>query len=112
MAFSIPHTPQRPLPGAYLQTPSHRFQQPPQSSFGAPTQATSQSRGAQAQSHALVQQSQQNGQVTNRSSEDLKPVERASKAINDALQRESQFPELDAYITRESRCLIHEFGLI
>ena len=102
MSFAIPQTPQRPLPGAYLQTPSQRYPQPQHSNFGAPPQSSTHSQGAQTQSQALTQQPQYNGQVSNRPPEDLKPVERASKAINDALHRESQFPELDAYITRES----------
>ena len=104
MSFAIPQTPQRPLPGAYLQTPSNlpsQTGQPSQPNFGLP--ATSQQYGSQQQGHASAQQVQESagGQVASRSPEDLKPVERASKTINDSLLRETQYPELDSYISRK-----------
>ena len=46
-------------------------------------------------------QPQQNGAIANRTQNDLKPVERATRTINDALARETQYPELDAYVSRE-----------
>ncbi|KAG8531679.1 uncharacterized protein KY384_003311 [Bacidia gigantensis] len=90
MSFNIPQTPQRPLPGAYLQTPARN---PSQS-----TQSQSQQQPTN-QSQALTQ-TQGNGSVITRGSNDLEPVERASKVVNDALVRETQYPELDSYVSQ------------
>ena len=81
MSVAMSQTPQRPLPGTYLQTPANRQQQT---------------------STSLTQQHAQNGPVASRAQNDLRPVERACRNINDALARESQYPELDTYVTRKS----------
>ena len=105
MSFAIPQTPQRPLPGAYLSTPSnHPIQQPQiaQPTFGPSTVPSSQQYRSQ-QGQALAQQNQRNGPVAVKPPvEDLKPVERASRTINDAFAREAQYPELDSYVSRKS----------
>lgn len=104
MSFAIPQTPQRPLPGAYQITPAQRQSgsgQPNQSSSGPPQTFSSQQNGSQGQ--ALAAQ---------RPPEDLKPVERASRTISDALLREAQYPELDAYITRTCPSSSHPFSLL
>ena len=89
-------TPQKPLPGAYIQTPAvSRFQSlQSRQSISVPPQ----------QSQALNQQSQsvQNGGQKSES-QDILPIERAAKAVNEALSEESRYPDLDSYIGRESR---------
>ena len=100
--FAMPQTPQRPLPGAYIQTPAHslvnragQFNQPTY----RPNAVTSQlSHG---QSAALTQQKQQAGQVAGSSpAEELKPITRAARTINETLDQESRYPELDSYVSR------------
>ena len=103
MSYGIPQTPQRPLPGAYLSTPSNIQSQQVQTrqpKYSAPTAPISQQYGSQ-QGQALAQQHQQQGQFGKQQMEDLKPVERASRTINDALIRETQYPELDSYVSRK-----------
>lgn len=69
-----PQTPQKALPGAYFQTPAH-------------------------QSQALSQRGQPAPATTQRSNtEDIQPIDRAKKAVNEALLEESRYPELDNYI--------------
>ncbi|KAL8918572.1 MAG: hypothetical protein Q9208_007284 [Pyrenodesmia sp. 3 TL-2023] len=69
-----PQTPQKALPGAYVQTPAH-------------------------QSQALSQQGQGAQSGTQRSNADeIQPVARAARAVNEALSQESQYPDLDSYI--------------
>ncbi|KAL8938397.1 MAG: hypothetical protein Q9211_003227 [Gyalolechia sp. 1 TL-2023] len=77
MAYA-PQTPLKALPGAYFQTPAHQ------------SQALSQ-RGQVAQTGA------QKPNV-----EDVQPIGRAAKAVNEALLEESRYPELDNYIGRKS----------
>lgn len=96
----MPQTPQRPLPGAYIQTPAHGFAnkagQLNQPNF-RPNAITSQD-GRQGQSQALKQQT---GQVAGTSpAEELKPIERAARTINETLNQESRYPELDSYISQ------------
>ncbi|KAL8711927.1 MAG: hypothetical protein Q9225_007024 [Loekoesia sp. 1 TL-2023] len=74
-----PQTPQKALPGVYIQTPAH-------------------------QSQALSQRGQVAQTGTQRpDAEEIQPITRAAKAVNEALTRESRYPELDNYIGRESR---------
>lgn len=101
--FAMPQTPQRPLPGAYIQTPGHglaiKAGQLTQPKF-RPNTITSQN-GSQGQSKALAQPKQQIGQVAGTSSaEELKPIGRAARTINETLERESRYPELDSYVSR------------
>ncbi|KAL9600322.1 MAG: hypothetical protein Q9219_003272 [cf. Caloplaca sp. 3 TL-2023] len=73
MAY-MPQTPQKALPGAYIQTPAH-------------------------QSQALNQRGQIAQPAIQRPEpEDIPPISRAAKAVNEALQEESRYPELDNYI--------------
>lgn len=52
----------------------------------------------------MTQGNQQNGQSTGRqTAEYLQPLQRASKAVNDVLTREAQYPELDSYVGRKSQ---------
>ena len=106
MSHAIPQTPQCPLPSAYRQTPGNRPPQQPQSNqpkFGAPAATTSQQNGLH-QGQTSGQHNQQNGQVAGKlQAEDLEPVARASWTINEALIRETQYPELDSYVSRKSR---------
>lgn len=99
----MPQTPQRPLPGAYIQTPAPglttkagQLTQPHFRPNAIPSQNAS-----QGQSQALTQQKQQTGQVAATSSlEELKPIVRAARTINETLDRESRYPELDSYVSR------------
>jgi nuclear pore complex protein Nup155 len=97
MAFQ---TPQRPLPGAFFNTPAaSRFgPPPPQPLFRqAPTPAQPQQNSAPQQQQqpqpAQLQALPQNRQ--------LEPIQRAARTINDVLQKEANFPDLDSYVRRK-----------
>ena len=95
-------TPQKPLPGAYIQTPAVSRFQPFQSR--QPNSLSQQQNGSQQQSQALSQQGQSVQKAGQKSeTQDIPSIERAAKAVNDALSEESQYPDLDSYIGRESR---------
>ncbi|OBT97132.1 hypothetical protein VE01_04801 [Pseudogymnoascus verrucosus] len=98
MSFPSLQTPQRPLPGAFVQTPAaSRYPGPnpvrqlfraPSSNpaaVGAPTAQGSQS------AVALLPQAQSQSQA-------LKPVQRAGRTINEVLRKDANFPELDSYV--------------
>ena len=101
----IPQTPPKALPGAYIQTPAfNKFQtgavnQPAFRSIPAPLQH--QQNGAQVSSQALSNQSQQMQTTGKSTTEELKPIERAAKTINEVMDQESRYPELDSYVGRE-----------
>ena len=102
--FAVPQTPQRPLPGAYIQTPAYGLNSKPgaltQPNF-RPSAITSQN-GSQGQSQALTQQKQQTGQVVGSPpAEELKPIGRAARTINETLSQELRYPELDSYVSRK-----------
>lgn len=102
--FAMPQTPQRPLPGAYIQTPAHglvnKVGQLNQPNF-RPNAITSQN-GSQGQSQAVTQQKLQTGQVAGSSpAEELKPIARAARTVNETLDQESRYPELDSYVSRK-----------
>ena len=106
MSFPVPQTPQRPLPGAYIQTPapSSKYQSNliSQANDRASIVASQQQYGSQAQG----QQRQQPAQILGRTQQDvLKPIERASRTINDTLAQESRYPDIDSYISRKSTSL-------
>ncbi len=100
----MPPTPQRPLPGAYIQTPAHglankagQFNQPNFRPNAIALQIES-----QGQSQALAQQKQQTGQVAGTSpAEGLKPIGRAARTINETFDQESRYPELDSFVSRK-----------
>lgn len=109
MSYAVPQTPQRPLPGAYVQTPApsfnyqSRLSNPP--SFQSSAVATHQQHGAQGQDQALTQQRQQVGQQSGRPQpEELRPIERASRTINQTLKQELNYPSLDEYVIRKFPC--------
>ncbi|KAL8999897.1 MAG: hypothetical protein Q9169_001303 [Polycauliona sp. 2 TL-2023] len=90
-------TPQKPLPGAYIQTPAvGRFQSFQSRQSNAVSQ---QQNGNQQQTQALNQQGQSVQKGGPRSdAQDIPPIERAAKAVNEALTEEAQYPDLDSYI--------------
>ncbi len=99
-----PQTPQRPLPGAYTATPAPNLDY----HSGATSQsvsrpgATQQQNGPQGQTQAVTQQRQQNGQLAGRPpAEEIKPIERASRTVNQTLEQESRYPALDSCVSRK-----------
>ncbi|KAK2743840.1 hypothetical protein FQN55_007060 [Onygenales sp. PD_40] len=94
-----PFTPQRPLPGAYFQTPapqSHNgplFQTPNLASGGGQP-ATSTAQPAQPLRPRLPVTA-----VKSRA-ETLNPRERAARTIDEALAQESRYPDLDSYLSQ------------
>ncbi|KAL9136360.1 MAG: hypothetical protein Q9175_002436 [Cornicularia normoerica] len=100
---AMPQTPQRPLPGAYIQTPAHSLANKA-GQLGQPTfrpNAITSQNGSQGQSQALTQQKQQTGQVAGISpAEELKPTGRAARTINETLDQESRYPELDSFVSQ------------
>lgn len=107
MSFAV-QTPQRPLPGAFLQTPAtSRYQtvtigQPDFRSDGSMSvQNNAPSNFTQAPAQQL-QQSQQSTVAAAQSGPDsLRPIERAAKTINETLVQEARYPELDSYVGRK-----------
>jgi hypothetical protein len=105
-------TPSRPrLPGTWLQTPAAKTPAP------APSFSTSVARtgdipfargGSQlttlgltpADQHSAV--TQQPGTDSSRPLKNVNLDERAARAINEALEGEARFPELDGYLSRRS----------
>ena len=99
MFAAPPQTPQRQLPGAYVQTPAqtrpYQLGQTSQPNLRTSTVSAQQQYGSQGQN-------QQNGQATRRPQvEELKPVERASRTINQTFEQESRYPALDTYVSSE-----------
>jgi hypothetical protein len=106
-------TPPRPsLPGTWLQTPAGN---PP---LPAPSSWALVSRNAdppythgrvepanlgitRADQNSGVQQQQQSVAESSRPSKSRNPDVRAARAVNEALEGESRFPELDAYLSRK-----------
>lgn len=103
MSF-VAQTPQRRVPGAFQQTPA-----PNRTQVSAPTQASSfrsvsypslpkdfarASEPVQAQSVASPAPA---------AAENLKPLQRAAATINETLDHEKRYPELDSYVGRALR---------
>lgn len=93
MAFSVQGTPQRPLPGAFLQTPAAvRSQSIPQFSLGGRPQsfrlpsATTLTRPAVAPA------------TTPQAASAASPIEKAAKAVNTKQELDRRFPALENYI--------------
>lgn len=96
-------TPQRPLPGAFLNTPAaSRFGPPiPAPVFRPSALSGAQPRGQAQQSSNLKQQPQQDLQARQISqNRSIQPIARAARTINDVLQQEANFPDLDSYVRR------------
>ncbi|PQE28872.1 non-repetitive nucleoporin protein [Rutstroemia sp. NJR-2017a BBW] len=90
MAF--PATPQRPLPGTYFMTPAApRFNQPPppQQPLFRPPQPAAPQNAVAIPPPANPPQTQP---------QPLQPIQRAARTINEVLQREESFPDLDSYV--------------
>ncbi|KAF2455205.1 Non-repetitive/WGA-negative nucleoporin C-terminal-domain-containing protein [Lineolata rhizophorae] len=109
--MAAPGTPQRPMPGLYMNTPAPNrhdrgFGGNADQPFRPPVyRAPSGAAGGAAA--AGVQNAQQAGQQNSRPSsagrqtaQSITPVERAARAVNENLTRESRFPELDNYVTQ------------
>ena len=98
-------TPQRPLPGAYLQTPAaSRYQPGPigQPFFRPAGSMSVQNNAPSSASQVSAQQPQQSTTVAAKPGpESLKPIERAAKTINETLVQEARYPELDSYVGRK-----------
>ncbi|KAH6673645.1 putative nucleoporin [Halenospora varia] len=87
MAFQ---TPQRPLPGAFFNTPApSRYPPSRQPVFTA--------GGGQSRNPSSSQDGQQ-PLAPLRDSQSLQPIQRAARTINEVLQREANFPDLDSYV--------------
>ena len=104
MSFAI-QTPQRPLPGAYIQTPAASiYQYNPTSQPNFPSRLTpvSQQYGSQPQSQALTEQRATNPQqVAQPQADTLTPIERAARTINETLALDMRYPKLDNYVGRK-----------
>ena len=107
MSFVV-QTPQRPLPGAFLQTPAtSRYQSGPigQPNFRTDGSTSVQNNAPSNNSQVPAQQSQQLQQSTTEAAksgpESLRPIERAARTINEALVQEARYPELDSYVGRK-----------
>ncbi|KAF2763081.1 non-repetitive nucleoporin [Pseudovirgaria hyperparasitica] len=85
-AVAPPATPQRPMPGNFAQTP-------------APSRPATQSTRNQLISQP-VSTTQISQQLTTSSNSQLTPIERASKTVNDYLDRDRRYPELERYIAQ------------
>ncbi|KAL9043322.1 MAG: hypothetical protein Q9214_003483, partial [Letrouitia sp. 1 TL-2023] len=92
-------TPQRPLPGAYIQTPAvgnySSYQSRP-SNFRSNSASSQQQHVSQPHMQTLNQQGQAGVPAIPR--EEVKPIAQAAKAVSEALEQESRYPELDSYI--------------
>lgn len=106
MSLTVLQTPQKPLPGAFVQTPApSRYQtgaDPRRQLFRSQSSGGQQSNGVQLQSSATTQQQQQISQTQPQTqAPPLHPVQRAARTINEVLQRDANFPDLDSYVKRK-----------
>src|SRR3979411_1471077 len=96
-------TPQRPLPGAFVQTPApSRYQtgaDPRRQLFRSQSSSGQQSNGLQTQNSNSGQQQQQISLSQSQTqAPPLLPVQRAARSVNEVLQRDANFPDLDSYV--------------
>lgn len=100
MAFTA-QTPQRALPGAYIQTPAPKLGHLPQPNFRFQAASLIPQNGSHVRNQVLAPPKQSVALEGGKSSGDtLKPIERAAKTINETLASETKYPELDSYIGR------------
>jgi len=94
-------TPQRPLPGAFYNTPAApRFGAPlPPPIFRPSALSSAQPRPQYTNPPDQPQQASQSRQDPQYRS--LQPIARAARTINEVLQKDVNFPELDSYVRRE-----------
>jgi len=101
MAF-MPQTPQRPIPGLFINTPAVSKFAPPPPVFRTSSLSGQQPPPQQQQSSNTQQQQQQSSSPRQDSqSRALQPIQRAARTINEVLQKEANFPDLDSYVRRE-----------
>ncbi|KAK4548388.1 hypothetical protein LTR36_010259 [Oleoguttula mirabilis] len=86
-AVAPPTTPQRPLPGGYIQTPAP----------AAPSIFAQHAAQLRQNPQAPAQTDQNAAQPT---AQGLSPVERAARTINDTLSAEQRFPDLESYVAQ------------
>ncbi|KAK5111503.1 hypothetical protein LTR85_011851 [Meristemomyces frigidus] len=86
-AAAPPATPQRPLPGGYIQTPAP----------AAPTIFAPQAAMLRQNPQAPAQTDHNAAQPT---AQGMSPVERAARTINDTLSAEQRFPDLESYVAQ------------
>lgn len=101
MSF-VAQTPQRPVPGAFLATPApNRGQipapQPPPSAFRNVSYPSLPRDFGQVSQAAPAQQVASPAPAA---PENLKPLQRAGGTINETLEQEKRYPELDSYVGR------------
>lgn len=89
MAYPALQTPQRPLPGAFFNTPAAQKFPPPRQPYFLP-------------GGGVLRNPPPNGQQppAPANSQSSQPVQRAARTINEVLQREAGFPDLDSYVKR------------
>lgn len=86
---TIAQTPQRPLPGAYVQTPAVSFRQNPTRTGSTTVIQPNGSRNLEPAG----------GSTPNTPSDS--PISRAARYINDTLGLEARYPELNTYVGRK-----------
>ncbi|GAM84325.1 hypothetical protein ANO11243_023190 [Dothideomycetidae sp. 11243] len=91
-------TPQRKLPGGFIQTPAPS-QRPSQPSIFRSNSSSTLARARQPSSGALLQAPAQTSQPpTEAPAPSLSPVATGAKTINDVLAGEGRYPELESYV--------------
>lgn len=105
MAFPGMQTPQRPLPGAFFNTPAaSRFdtRAPPPPIFRTRSQAFAGSQDVAPAGASNPPEQQQPDQSRQQSqTRSSQPIQRAARTINEYLLREASFPEFDSYVRRQ-----------
>ncbi|KAI1005151.1 Nucleoporin [Podosphaera aphanis] len=93
--MAIPATPQKDLPGSFFNTPAiNRF-----GNNVIFNQLNSSKSSSTEESIISTTET-----LDSRTQQWLKPVQRAAKTINDVLQREASYPDLDSYLKQGSSC--------
>lgn len=100
MAAPVMQTPQRPLPGAFFNTPApSRFGAPPPAPIFRQTSITSAQTSAPGRDATAQQVAPQS--LPGLQNRPLQPIQRAARTINETLQKEANFPDLDSYVRRK-----------
>lgn len=99
--MAYPATPQKSLPGAFFTTPApSRFSKKNvtlhQSSYNDRVISSRTAGSNGGDSLAAIEAAREQAK-----SQELRPVQRAAKTINDVLQREASYPDLDSYVRRK-----------
>lgn len=99
--MSLPafQTPQRPLPGAFLQTPAaSRYQGPNPARQLFRTQSSSGGQSTIPGNQVVTQPGAAPADSLTPQAQTLKPIQRAGRTVNDVIRRDAAFPELDTYV--------------